>query len=116
MARFIGGPPQQVGMSTANCGTITVVPDFDPALVTATCSLADTEVGVGEPAEVSYEVSNDNDGDAEVGVELLANGAVLDERRLLVFGQGSEDRTVEIEFEEEGEYQIAVELVEIDAS
>ena len=103
-------------MSTGNCGTITVVPDFDPALVTVTCSLADTEVGVGEPAEVSYEVSNDNDGAVEVEVELLANGAVLDERRLLVFGQGSEDRTVEIEFEEEGEYQIAVELVEIDPS
>lgn len=58
-----------------DCGTITVVPAFDPSNVTASCSLGNVEVVPGDQVTVPITVSNENGSTASYTVTMTVDGS-----------------------------------------
>ena len=102
-------------MSTANCGTVTVVSAFDPDDVSVECTMGSPEVTPGESVDVSYEVQNDNDDPANVDVAVTVDGDVLDEQTVSVFGGSSSSETVVVEFQDTGQFNVNVEITDVQA-
>jgi len=84
-------------MIEVTCGTITVVPAFDPAAVSFVNCESSDEVEVGETATVSGTFINDNDVEASVTHTLIVSGDEAGTDTVSVPGGGETD--VEWEFE-----------------
>lgn len=89
-----------------SCGTITVVPAFDPSLVTASCSVGTTEVTVGEQVTVPITVSNDNSAPASYDVTLTINGAAETNIAGTVGGNAQTIEQATVAFDSDGTYNV----------
>lgn len=80
----------------ADCGTITVVPAFDPSLVTTDCTILDADITEGESARVEVSASNGNDVGADVAYSVVVDGSNLTSDAFSVPAGSSNNVTVEL--------------------
>jgi len=94
----------------ANCGTILVVPAFDPDSVSTTCPTIPEQVAVGEQFTLSWTIKNENDPDARVDYEVAVGGSVVDMGTETVAGTTSIETPVVIESISGPEEDLTVEV------
>ena len=92
-----------------SCGTVTVLPAFDPGDVSVNCNLIDTEVTVGETATLEADITNGSERETAVDVDVVLNGSVADSFSVVLSPGGSETTVIDIVAEDVGEIQPTLE-------
>ena len=81
-------------MPTSNCGTVEVFDPFTADDVSVTCPAPPQEVEVGQPFEVSFTITNDNDAAASVEYQVTVSGSAVESGTVEV--GNTESRTAEV--------------------
>lgn len=93
----------------ATCGTITVVPSFDPSAVTASCD-AGGEVVVDEQTTITVTISNDNNSRASYSGQVLVNDSATGGFSGTVRGGGTVTESVALVFDSTGQKSISIDV------
>jgi len=88
------------------CGTVEVIPEFDPGLIASRCALSNQDVFVSDAVGVGVVVSNGNRDPASVQVELRSNGRVLASFSATISPGGTENFNTTVSFEQSGSYPV----------
>jgi len=89
----------------ATCGTITVVPSFDPSDVEISCN-AGGEVEVGQEETVSLSISNQNPTGASYSGTVTVDGSSVESFSGSVSAGSSSSENITLVFDEPGDYTI----------
>lgn len=92
----------------ATCGTITVVPAFDPAAVTASCSVGQTEAIPGENVTVPITITNGNDAEAQYEIEVSLGAADSTTITGRVGANGQATEQIAATFDAPGDYSVTI--------
>ena len=106
-----------MGMPTCDAGVVTVHSDFDPnSVYLGDCSVSDTDITEGESVSIETEVYNDGDYNANVAVDLLEDGTVIQEfGPVEVFAGGDFTlRDSAVTPDGTGEYSYTFEIVDVE--
>lgn len=95
-------------MTSAPCGTITVIPEIDPGAVGVSCTGLPNAVDPGERFTVGFEVSNGNDDRVRVDYEVAVGRDVADAGTATLRAGDSRRLDSVVEISSPGDYRVDV--------
>lgn len=94
-----------------DCGTITVLPDFNESDVyVSECNLQRTNLNPGDTVTAEYTVRNDNNTDVQATVELYVNGSSTASDTRTIAQNKSAPFAFEFTPESAGDYELSTEV------
>lgn len=100
----------QEGMPTTSCGSIEIIPQFDPSKVTAECSLDSSNIDPGESVGISVNITNTNQIAAFVIYEVTVNAIVVASGQTTVDSNSSTAVSEQKRLDFVGSYDVGIDL------
>jgi hypothetical protein len=92
----------------ASCGTITVLPEFDPSLVSASCNVGQASVNIGDTFTVSATVTNENEADASYTLTFEVGSGFTEQVSGTVRGGGTQSESITVRLQSAEDFPVNV--------
>jgi len=89
-----------------SCGTITVRPQFDPSLVTASCDVGTTMASPGSTVTITATITNQNDAAGDYNLTFEVGTAVSETTSGRVGANGTATESITVQLSEPGDYPV----------